>query len=391
MFAVFDPARKVLIRVFALFTVLAVAACEPVALGGGGPSINTDKPVPVALLVPAGSGQAGDNALAQSLENAARLAIADLEGVKIDLRVYATAGNSTTAANVAGEAVKDGAKVILGPVFSESAQAAGAVAASRGVNVLAFSNNTTIAGGNVFVLGSTFQNTASRLVNYSASQGRTNMLVLHANNLSGQIGKQAIDSAISRRGIGNAGSVAYEFSQNGVVQAVATVRDSVRDSGANAIFMDADTSGALPLFQQLLPEAGVDKEEVRFIGLTRWDIPSQTLALPGVQEGWFALPDPNMTAAYQARYQSAYGESPHPISGLAYDGIAAIGALVKAGHSDALTVGALTQGAGFQGVNGIFRLRPDGTNERGLAVATVRDKQVVVIDPAPRSFGGPGF
>lgn len=391
MFAVFDPARKVLIRVFALFTVLAVAACEPVALGGGGPSINTDKPVPVALLVPAGSGQAGDNALAQSLENAARLAIADLEGVKIDLRVYATAGNSTTAANVAGEAVKDGAKVILGPVFSESAQAAGAVAASRGVNVLAFSNNTTIAGGNVFVLGSTFQNTASRLVNYSASQGRTNMLVLHANNLSGQIGKQAIDSAISRRGIGNAGSVAYEFSQSGVVQAVATVRDSVRDSGANAIFMDADTSGALPLFQQLLPEAGVDKEEVRFIGLTRWDIPSQTLALPGVQEGWFALPDPNMTAAYQARYQSAYGESPHPISGLAYDGIAAIGALVKAGHSDALTVGALTQGAGFQGVNGIFRLRPDGTNERGLAVATVRDKQVVVIDPAPRSFGGPGF
>jgi hypothetical protein len=391
MFAVFDPARKVLIRVLALFALLTVAACQPVSLGGSGPSINTDKPVPVALLVPAGSGQAGDEALAKSLENAARLAIADLQGVKIDLRVYATAGSAATAATVAGEAIKDGAKVILGPVFAESANAAGQVAAGRGINVLAFSNNTTIAGGNVFVLGSTFQNTANRLVGYAASQGRTNMLVLHATNLSGQVGKQAIDAAIARRGISNAGSVPYEFSQNGVVQAVSTVRDNVRSSGANAIFMDADTSGALPLFQQLLPEAGIDKEEVRFIGLTRWDIPPQTLSLPGVQEGWFALPDPNMTAAYQARYQSAYGDTPHPISGLAYDGIAAIGALVKAGHSDALTVGALTQGAGFQGVNGIFRLRPDGTNERGLAVATVREKQVVVIDPAPRSFGGPEF
>ena len=38
-----------------------------------------------------------------------------------------------------------------------------------------------------------------------------------------------------------------------------------------------------------------------------------------------------------------------------------------------------------------FRLRRDGTNERALAVATIRNNQVVVLDPAPRSFGGFGF
>lgn len=392
MFAVFDPARKALIQVLALFAIFLVAACQPVSLGGGnGPSINTNKPVPVALLVPAGSGRAGDDLLAKSLENAARLAIADLQGVKIDLRVYATAGDAATAQKMASEALTDGAKIILGPVFAESANAVGKVAAGRGVNVLSFSNNTTIAGGNVFVLGSTFENTANRLVRYAKAQGNGDIVVLHANNLSGQIGRQAIEAAISNNGAGNVGTVPYEFSQNGVVGAVSTVHDTVKTSSANAIFMDADTSGALPLFQQLLPEIGIDKEAVRFIGLTRWDIPAQTLDLPGIQGGWFALPDPNMTAAYQSRYQLAYDQAPHPISGLAYDGIAAIGALVKAGKTDALTAGALTQGAGFQGVNGIFRLRPDGTNERGLAVATVREKQVVVIDPAPRSFGGSGF
>ena len=51
----------------------------------------------------------------------------------------------------------------------------------------------------------------------------------------------------------------------------------------------------------------------------------------------------------------------------------------------------LTQGAGFAGVNGPFRLLPDGTNERGLAVAQIQNNQVIVIDPAPRSFGGTGF
>jgi len=49
------------------------------------------------------------------------------------------------------------------------------------------------------------------------------------------------------------------------------------------------------------------------------------------------------------------------------------------------------QSAGFQGVNGVFRFGPDNTTDRGLAVATVRNNQVVVIDPAPQGFGGAGF
>ena len=115
------------------------------------------------------------------------------------------------------------------------------------------------------------------------------------------------------------------------------------------------------------------------------------MALPGLQGGWFAIPDPGIKASFEGRYSAAYGASPHPIAGLAYDGIAAIGALVKSGQSDALTRSALTQGSGFVGVNGVFRQLSDGTNERGLAVARIQNNQVSVIDPAPRSFGGAGF
>ena len=57
-------------------------------------------PVQVALLVPAGSAEGGA-ILAQSLENAARLAIADLDGADIDLRVYDTAGQASLAADAA--------------------------------------------------------------------------------------------------------------------------------------------------------------------------------------------------------------------------------------------------------------------------------------------------
>ena len=82
---------------------------------------------------------------------------------------------------------------------------------------------------------------------------------------------------------------------------------------------------------------------------------------------------------------------PHPLAGVAFDGIAAIGALVSSGNPNALTGAALTQGAGFQGASGVFRLLSDGTNERGLSVATVQSNQVFVISPAPFSFSGTGF
>ncbi len=391
MFAVFKPARKAALAAVTAVATLALTACDPVSIGGGGPSINTSKPVPVALLVPRGSQSSGDQALAQSLENAARLAMGDLTNVQIDLRVYDTAGNAEVAANAATQAVNDGARILLGPVYAEAANAAGIAASKRNVNVLAFSNNPAIAGGNVFILGNTFDNKAVRLTSYAARQGKGNMLVAAGGNPAGQAGQAAIIAAASRTGANIAGVVSYEQSQQGVIGAISDIKGQAAASGASSIFMTATTAGALPLLTQLLPEAGVKPQEIQYIGLTRWDIPAQTLALPGVQGGWFTLPDPVKSQGFKNRYAAAYGSSPHPIGGLAYDGIAAIGALVGQGKSDALTGAALTQGAGFQGVNGIFRLRPDGTNERGLAVATIQEQKVVVIDPAPTSFSGAGF
>ena len=390
MFAVFKPARKALLSFAAIASAAVLAACDPVSIGGVGPSINTSKPVPVALLVPKGSGQPSDAVLAQSLENAARLAMSDLEGVQIDLRVYDTAADATTAANAAVTAVNDGARIILGPVYAQAANAAGLAVLSKNVNVLSFSNNTNIAGGNVFVLGPTFDNTANRLTRYAAAAGKGNILVVHSTGEAGQLGRSAIERAAAGQATVT-GSVSYELSQQDVINSVPTIRDQVRETGAQSLFLTSTTAGALPLLTQLLPEAGVDPVETQYIGLTRWDIPTQTLSLPGVQGGWFALPDPVMAQRFRTRFEDAYGAAPHPIGGLAYDGIAAIGALVGAGKSDALTGAALTQGAGFQGVGGIFRLRADGTNERGLAVATIQDKQVVIIDPAPTSFAGAGF
>ena len=393
MFHVLKIARKSRGLMILSLSVLWLAACAPISLSGGstGPRINTADPVPVALLVPGGSGQATDDLLARNLENAARLAISDLQGVKIDLRVYNTAGIPAQAASVAVDAVNDGAKIILGPFFAAEANEVGVAVASRGVNVLSFSNNTDIAGGNVFVLGPTFQNTAGRLVRYAASQGRNRIAVVYDQNLVGEVGRRSVEQAAANAGATIAGFASYPFSQEGIVAAVPALVSMIKSSGANAVIFTADTAGALPLVTQLVSESGVDPAVIRYMGLTRWDIPAGTTTLPGLQGGWFALPDPSLTRQFNGRYSAAYGEQPHGSAGLAYDGIAAIGALVKAGKADALTTSGLTQGSGFVGVNGIFRLRSDGTNERGLAIAQIQNGQIVIVDTAPNAFSGTGF
>ena len=365
---------------------VGLAACVPTTTG---PGLGAGEAVQVALLVPSGSGQASDESLARSLEDAARLAMADLGGVKVDLRVYPTAGQPAQAASAARQAVNDGAKIILGPVFAQEANAAGNAVAASGVSILSFSNNPAIAGGNVFVLGTTFPNIANRLSRYAVRQGKGNILILHDRTLAGDAGLAAIEASVVAASGSVVGVMGYEFSQNGIVQAAPAIAAAVRDTGANALFLTADTAGSLPLLTQLLRDNGLSPAVTQFLGLTRWDIPPATLALPGVQGGWFALPDPSLYQQYAQRYSAAYGSAPHPISGLAYDGIAAIGALARQGGG--LSPSALTQGSGFAGVTGVFRLLPDGSNERGLAVAEIRNNQVVVIDPAPRSFGGAGF
>lgn len=379
-------ARKVLAWVSLGLASAGLAACGPMATG---PSLTGGEAVQVALLVPSGSGQASDEYLARSLENAARLAMADLGGVRVDLRVYPTAGQASQAASAATQAVSDGARIILGPVFAQEANAAGNAIASSGVSILSFSNNPAIAGGNVFVLGTTFPNIANRLSRYAVRQGKGNIMILHDRTPAGDVGRAAIEAGIAAASGSVAGVMGNQFSQTGIVEAAPAMAAAARSNGANALFLTADTAGSLPLLTQLLRDNGLTPAVIQFIGLTRWDIPPATLALPGVQGGWFALPDPSLYEQYVQRYTAAYATPPHPVSGLAYDGIAAIGALARSGGG--LSAAALTQGSGFAGVTGVFRLLPDGSNERGLAVAEIRNNQIVVIDPAPRSFGGVGF
>lgn len=373
---------------------LAVAACQPTSLGRSGPAIgpqiDPSQPVQVALLVPGGTGNADLDWLGRSLANSARMAAADARGAKIDLRVYTTTPAEASSVEAAEKAAAEGAKIILGPLFADSANAVGNAMKDNNLNVLSFSNNADIAGGNVYVLGNTFQNVADRLVSYGVKQGLRRFLMVYENDPAGQIGAGAIETAIAQNRATLTGKQQHALSQDGIDAIIPAVSEAAKSGKIDAIFMTANQQAVLPYLTDKLNAAGVTSARTQFMGLTRWDIPAARLSLPGVQGGWFALPDTTLQADFINRYRAAYGEAPHDLGSLGYDGVAAIAALVGSGNKNAVNTVGLTRPAGFTGINGVFRLRPNGTNERGMSIATINAGKVVIIDPAPRSFGG-GF
>jgi len=148
-------------------------------------------------------------------------------------------------------------------------------------------------------------------------------------------------------------------------------------------------TGGLALIADALRNNGVTPAQAQFLGLQRWDISAEALAAPSLQGGVFAAPDPGLLAAFEGRYVNAYGENPHELASLAYDAVAAVGAMIadaRASGGSPFSTARITQPQGFAGVNGAFRFLPNGLNQRNLAIFEVRGGQAVVTERASGGF-----
>ena len=376
----------------ALAAVAACAAPGPRVAGNDGIAVDPNQPVKVALLLPYGTGDAGREQIARSLENAARLAQSELRDATVELTVYPTAGTTAGGSAAASQAVAEGAKIIVGPLFSTETAGAQGPASAAGLTVLSLSNNPSVAGGNVYVLGTTFENTADRLVAYGQSRGLNAFGVVYPEGLEGESARDAVGAAASRRGASVVAAESYNLSVEGIQAAGPAVAAALNGAGANAVVLTDGPTGGLAFIAEAMRGNGVG--QAQFLGMQRWDTSAETLAVPSLQGGVFAAPDPAFLGAFRGRYQTTYGEAPHELAGLAFDAIAAVGALIaeaRAQGGSPFATARLTQGAGFAGANGPFRLTASGVAQRNLAIIAIQNGQAVVTERAARSFDQVGF
>ena len=390
------PTRVPTLSVTALAAGLSLAAC---AGGGFSPSdYFTSQPAPaqsnaaigegnvkVALILPlSASGNAG--VTAQSMRNAAELALAEFNAPDIQLLVKDDAGTPQGAQQAAQQVLDEGAEIILGPLFAHSVTPVGQLARARNIPVVAFSTDSNVAARGVYLLSFLPESDVERLIGYAAQQGKRAYAAAIPDNPYGTVVEAAFKQYVGRR---NGRIVALERYAVDRNQMQATIRNlSQAAAKADALFIP-DTADTVPQIVQLMTANGVDTRKVQLLGSGLWEDP-QIFTQSVLEGAWYAGPDVTGFRNFSGRYRSRYGQDPVRTATLVYDAVALVAALTKTQGERRFSEDVLTNPSGFTGIDGLFRFRRDGPNQRGLAVMRVSPTGGQIISPPPRSFGGSG-
>ncbi|HZP74582.1 MAG TPA: penicillin-binding protein activator [Pseudolabrys sp.] len=390
------PARSARMLRFAAFAagVMALGACSNMGgtfdTAGGPPTPQPTQAPPVAnigtgqvkvgLILPL-SAQGNAGTAAQSMKNAAELALAEFNNPNIQLLVKDDAGNAQVAQQMAQQAIDEGAELLIGPLFAQAVPSVASVARGRGVPVIAFSNDANVASRGVYLLSFLPESDVTRIVDYATQNGKRSFAALLPDNAYGAVVEAAFQQAVARRG---GRVVALErYSADPQRMQDATKRIAAGARGIDAIFLPSDEAPALV---STLQANAVNTKRVQLLGSGLWDDPriSTNAILNG---GWYPAPETAGWRSFAGRYRARYGGDPVRTATFAYDAVALVAALVKTQGAQRFSEQVLTNASGFAGIDGVFRFRADGTNERGLAVMRATPSGGQAISPAPKSFG----
>jgi branched-chain amino acid transport system substrate-binding protein len=347
---------------------------QPASTGPVGETMGTG-PVRVGMILPLTQGGA-PSPIGASMRNAAQMAISDSGSTSITLMIEDDHSTPDGAAQAAQAELGAGAQLILGPVFANDVRTASAAAKSAGRPMIAFSTDITVAAPGVYLLSFLIQGYVDRVLQYAVSNGKKSFGILAPQNEYGNVAAQRFQEIA-----GNVNAqvvVTARYSSGQIATAVGQIAAA---QGLDALFIP-EQADAMPAVASALGSANV---KTQFLGTGVWNDP-RVLKLPQMQGAWFSAPDNSGFDAFAQRYKAKFSNDPARLATLAYDAVTLAAALARNGGQDSFNQAALTNISGFNGADGVFRFKADGTNERGLAVMEIADDGAKVISPAPRSF-----
>ena len=366
---------------------LAVAACQAVPSGAPRrpPPVDQVPETPrpdaprngVAVLVPLSGTNAG---VGQSIANAANLALLDTGGKDIRLTIYDTARGAQAAAN---QALAEGNRLFLGPLLAEDVRAVAPIARGAGVPVIAFSNDVTVSGRGVYVMGYDPSQSIERVVRYARSQNLQRFAGLVPDADYGRRAGQALVASVQRNG----GRLVAMQTYGSTPQSMRTAVTRLNGQGAYDAVLIADTGRDAVALAPLIRSG--NSRSARILGTELWKAEAGLSRSSALHGAWYASVPDNMFNQLRTRYRARYGANPYRLASFGYDAV-----LLAVRISRDWRTGRpfpeqkLSDPGGFVGVDGAFRFGRNGVAERMLEVEQIGPGGPTIVSPAPKSFGG---
>jgi ABC-type branched-subunit amino acid transport system substrate-binding protein len=239
-----------------------------------------------------------------------------------------------------------------------------------------------VAARGVYLLSFLPESDVRRIVDYAISRGKRSFAALLPDNAYGAVVEAAFQQEVARRGGRVVVLEKYPLDPARMAEPIKRVAQAAGQ--VDSIFIP-DGADAVPQVAQALTTAGVNLKRVQLLGTGLWDDP-RIFSNKALDGGWFAAPDSAGFRSFAQRYRARYGHEPVRTATLSYDAVALVAALVKTQGAQRFSEPVLTNSSGFAGIDGVFRFRNDGTNERGLSVLRVAPGGGQVVSPAPKTF-----
>ena len=361
-----------------------LSGCSIIPKGAEVPTGTTPTPEPsatslpqdslhrVALLVPL-SGQNGE--VGQSIANATTMAILDTEANNLRITTYDTAQGPQAAAR---QAIADGNRLILGPLLGSNVVSVRAEAAPANVPIISFSNDTSVAGPGVFVMGHVPEQSIARSAEYARSKGARSFAILAPDGDYGNRADLALRSALSSHGGSLVASERYARTNTSVVSAAGRLKQRggfdtvlIADGGTNSI------RGANALAS----------DSLRILGTDRWSGDREALAANSLRGALFSAVSDGRYAGFVRSYEERFGAQPYRVATLGYDAVLlTLRAARDWRYGRPFPTDILFQSGGFDGMDGPFRFQRNGVVERALEVRQIGNGTVETVSAAPKGF-----
>lgn len=331
----------------------------------------------IALLVPL-SGENG--AAGRSIANATTMALLDTNADNLRITTYdtAAAGGPGVAAS---RALAEGNKLILGPLMREEVTSVLAQARPADVPLITFSNDTSVAAPDVFVLGHIPEQSVARTVAHAASKGAKRFAALVPSGDYGRRTQDSLSQAVAQVGGQIVATENYERSNTSIVSAAQRIRAR---GGVDAVLiadgarLSAMAAGALKASPAAAPV---------ILGTELWSGESSIAGTAALRGAWFSAVSDTRYAQFVQSYQARFGEQPYRIATLGYDAVLLTLRVARDWQPGRkFPAGRMLSSDGFLGLDGPFRFRANGVGERAMEVRQVGAGTVTVADPAPARF-----
>lgn len=362
------------------------------------PAVSEAEKQRVAVLVPTTGGNA---ALGQSIANAANLALLDSGSQRIRLTIYNTGPSAGAAAR---KALAEGNRLIIGPLLAGEVREVKAVASAANVPVLAFSNDSALAGGGTYILGFQPRQSIDRVVQYARGQGIERFAALVPAGDYGQRASSAYLDAVKDAGGRMTAIAPYARDSKSLSAAVRKLtggsdpsKVQMRPDGTVArvdakhrlnfdALLIADSGKIAIAALPALTKSGVSG--IRLLGTELWNTEPGLAQVAGMQGAWFASVPDGTFRQFSTHYRGRFGSAPYRLASLGYDAVLLVNRIATrwpAGKP--FPEAALRDRDGFSGIDGIFRFGEGAVALRALEVQQIDAGGFSVLSPAARSFG----